>query len=86
MYEIIGYQKMKFTNKESGELIEGYNFYLRSDVALTSDNNGDGFSVLSKFFASNKIKGVVKVGAYLEFNFTVNSKGEPRITGCTIIS
>lgn len=85
MYEILGYQKMMFTNKDTGELIEGYNFHLRSDFQLTTENS-EGFAVLTKFFASNKIKGIVKVGAFLEFNFAVNNKGEPRITGCSIIS
>ena len=82
MFEIIGYEKIRFTNQVSGELIEGYKLYLMGE-SLFRDNSS-GHSVLTKFFTSKSIQGEVKVGAFCEFKVSFNSKGEPKIIGCTI--
>lgn len=82
MFEILGYEKIRFTNQDSGELIEGYKLHLKGDKLLR--DGCSGYSVMTKFFTSKSIQGVVKEGACCEFRVSFNSKGEPKITGCTI--
>lgn len=82
MFEILGFEKLSFTNTTSGELVEGYKLHLKGEELLRDGSSG--YSVMSKFFTSKSILGVVKVGACCEFRVSFNSKGEPKITGCTI--
>lgn len=82
MFKILGYQKMQFTNESTGELVSGVKFHLLGDVI---DQNGRGNVVLTKFFINNKIEGVPDVQKNLEFKISINSKGEPKVTGCKIL-
>lgn len=80
MYEIIGFENIDFTNESSGEVIHGTKFYLKSDPIT----KGGGHSVISKFFPTNRVKGIPKEGAICEFSFVVTSKGEARINSIII--
>lgn len=81
MFKILGFQNMKFTNEETGELVSGVRLHLLGDVI---DNNGSGNVVLTKFFTNSRIEGVPNVNKNVEFKVSFNSKGEPKITGCKI--
>lgn len=82
MFEILGFENLSFTNPESGELVKGVKLYLRGD--MIDSRRGDGHVCLSKFFSSNRILGIPKVGAVCEFEISYNSKGEPKVTGLKV--
>lgn len=82
MFEIIGFQNINFIEKESGQVISGVKFHLKGDPI---DYNGEGNTVVSKFFPDNRIIGVPHVEAMCEFKFTITSKGEAKVTGIKII-
>lgn len=83
MYEVVGFNPVSFTDQSTGQLIEGSTIHLVSD----SESSGIlyGREVLSKFFAKERIKGALKVGALAELKFSV-SAGKVKISGIDIIS
>lgn len=89
MYEVIGFQELQFTDRESGERVCGITLHLRSDVPLQSRGNlrSGGFSVISKFFSVDKVinNSALTVGGYVEFIVSISAKGEPKISGCKVI-
>lgn len=89
MYEIIGFQEMQFTDRESGELVSGVMLHLRSDDPISSRRNlrAGGHCVISKFFVLDKVQNnsALTVGGYVEFIVSITQKGEPKITGCKVI-
>lgn len=82
MFNILGFENVKFTKEETGELVAGVKFHLLGDVI---DSNGSGNAVFTKFFTNSRIEGVPNVNKNLEFRISINSKGEPKITGCKIL-
>lgn len=84
MFEIVGYEKINFTNTETGELISGVKLHLIGDEFTSVDGSSSGRSVLSKFFSNKHIRGELKVGAFCEFNIRIDSKGQPKIIGVSI--
>lgn len=84
MFEIVGYEKIEFTNQDTGELVDGYKLHLLGEEF--DSNNRFGRPVLTKFFSSKYIKGSpIKVGAFCEFIVTFDSSGKPKLRGINII-
>lgn len=83
MFQILGFEKINFTNPDTGEVINGVKFYLCGDAI--DEKRGKGHSFISKFFASNRIEGVPDVDKIAEFKVSFTSKGEAKITGIKII-
>lgn len=82
MFEILGFEEINFVNAETGESVSGVKFYLSQGPI--DEGKGKGYSFISKFFPTNKIKGELDVGKYAEFDISYNSKCEPKITGIKI--
>lgn len=82
MFEIIGYEYIDFTDKESGEVISGYRIKVMFDSVKDSQK---GKCIGSRFIRSKYIQGKVEVGAICEPIFTFNEKLEASFIGIKVI-
>lgn len=82
MFEILGFEKINFTNEATGEVVNGYKLYL--STGPIDEKRGKGYGFLTKFFANSRIEGTLDVGKFAEFKINFNSKGEPKVVGVKI--
>lgn len=81
MYKIMGWDPVKFTDDQTGEMVDGVRFHLLADEVSSSIKHG--CEVLNVFFAKERILGTPDVGATCDLKFSVRN-GKPRVTGIEI--
>lgn len=77
-YKILGLQEIKFSNKETGEMIEGVKLHMVTDF---EEDYVHGHTVLSQFFSNKRFFEKVNVGSADQLlgktiNIEFNQKGK----------
>lgn len=81
MYEIKGWDPVKFTDDQTGEVVEGVRFHLLADEATSSIKFGR--ETVNVFFGKERIVGTPDVGSMCDLKFSLRN-GKVKVTGIEI--
>lgn len=88
-YKLLMYKPMKFTNSDTGEMVEMAKVALMSEKELTGDNKGrqvDVISLLGDSYKSLESQiSAVNLPVDVTVDFEVNFNGKSKVTGVRIV-
>ncbi len=88
-YKLLMYKPMKFTNSDTGEMVEMAKVALMSDKELTGDNRGrqvDVISLLGEAYKSLESQiATINLPVDVSVEFEVNLNGKSKVTGVKVI-
>lgn len=88
-YKLLMYKPMKFTNSDTGEIVEMAKVALMSEKELTGDNRGrqvDVISLLGEAYKSLESQiATINLPVDVSVEFEVNLNGKSKVTGVKVI-
>jgi hypothetical protein len=88
-YKLLMYKPMKFTNSDTGEMVEMAKVALMSEKELTGDNRGrqvDVISLLGEAYKSLESQiATINLPVDVSVEFEVNLNGKSKVTGVKVI-
>lgn len=88
-YKLLMYKPMKFTNSDTGEMVEMAKVALMSEKELTGDNRGRQVDVISLLGEAYKILesqiATINLPVDVSVEFEVNLNGKSKVTGVKVI-
>lgn len=85
MYTLVGFKEIHFTNKETGEAVNGVKVALLADQSDSAFDDWKGQSVSELFFGSSRVNGSLAVGKKCTVK-TVIRNGKLAVAGLDIIN
>ena len=88
-YKLLMYKPMRFTNSDTGEMVEMAKVALMSEKELTGDNRGrqvDVISLLGEAYKSLESQiATINLPVDVSVEFEVNLNGKSKVTGVKVI-
>lgn len=88
-YKLLMYKPMKFTDSDTGEMVEMAKVALMSEKELTGDNRGrqvDVISLLGEAYKSLESQiATINLPVDVSVEFEVNLNGKSKVTGVKVI-